>query len=1341
MEEIQEKIRKYGQKRNQTALRKYVQELNTNLLVSFVKQEYSSPNFIHVWGYIIQSFSDTSECHRKRYEVVSTLLHELEKGVLTSSQCNSIITPLCIEFPKFKPSHLIRICSFCMECIQKGTVSEMCWKDILPDILNKLIECDHVEYNDQDMSGLEYKAQLVNSLCMMTWSPAIVTSLTSMFIDMPLTKEEHLQVVNKLGQHMEKLTCQELPAFVYQLLKLCRYQNCRSIYLRLQNYFGTRTYNRLDRVGQSDSESPDLDAIGESSTQDAIEVESTILFHIYQSASTGSESTKDYLSSFKNMLKSPEFILHPFQVTVLLTISNISSNEERVMDILKCSIAKAVQEDLKKVDSCWFREMIPSTCKIEDVIIQVIECSIAERYLVVQGLVQLAYTLLSVGQMLGRDGDLVCERQWQLGKLIILKIIKKKRQTASCIINSLINYIITGRNVIQCIDCIHTLCQKMPLIMLENQSCVIKLLEYLVQGPGSTGNLILDAILPLIKISSTIRDHLILLLRKSLYSRVLETKQMAVAGFLKLIKNLKVSNLAVLSQSSSSSSMSSGCSVLTQVSLTCTGRASNNVFTNEGLCLEVIGILRRCFMQQAEIRSELYDGLYDAVCMNPELGIPIIDVLRVHFNQFYVSDQNDLPPLKFSNITITKDIDVKLLEPLGKLIYTIGLIVTKIQEEHDDNPTIIEVRETLDSVCARMSNCELIHFEFDDGTDLLDNVPESEHKLFVLKEALSIYEGLIGYKICSWGPNSNNYGQQINNLFQCHTRLMDFSKNLVKSKKGDKKKQTSDKTRNTQATQNVTNNDLSPKTVPKVFEPHKTILDFQTLGKVLHLLNESKVNWTTTAEANHIKTKPDIHRHMMRCTIQLIKKLKSMRTAEVHFKKMYYNYFTEIAGILYTSCIAHFDSVIDFDSLTANLVIECFYLIVGVVGLHYRNNLASFLNSIVGKSKDEELSKTLLSIIETYQKLLELDEIESSTDIETSKLQLLIVNTIVTLSHHAPSSDGTLSHQLLHWLKNYLNNKSINNRQVLASFFNLVLAMQVKFKSSLGLFESIASRLVSVFGAINEQEEKFEEMTLINEGSALAIYPLFCNKIKMILDDIDWIVLRLRSEFGMLNYPGEDNTDRRREYLKSKERGVCCHLCPIITITHIISNTRIPPGSLSDTLLKTIAHLYSTLTTLTKYFILRSSKVNIVFQGARFEKVVRLAGKQLSSLVYDYIIYIESFNKQSTQSTQSKKKSINADTLKSKVLHQTRLIPKVVYEMELFGKSVIQLSRKTHVDLSKFVGQGTSRDFRIKGLQTVLDQQAVMLWKVDSSVNKTYLKNSSSSPTFSRLHKQKFNLR
>lgn len=102
------------------------------------------------------------------------------------------------------------------------------------------------------------------------------------------------------------------------------------------------------------------------------------------------------------------------------------------------------------------------------------------------------------------------------------------------------------------------------------------------------------------------------------------------------------------------------------------------------------------------------------------------------------------------------------------------------------------------------------------------------------------------------------------------------------------------------------------------------------------------------------------------------------------------------------------------------------------------------------------------------------------------------------------------------------------------------------------------------------------------------------------------------------------------------------------------------------------------------------------FVVVRFERVLKLAGKPLSNTVYDFILYIEEGPQSDEESTQPKKKSSNPTTMKTKILRETRLIPKLVYEIEQFGRNVITLSNKTKIDLSKYVGLGTSRDFRIK---------------------------------------------
>lgn len=116
------------------------------------------------------------------------------------------------------------------------------------------------------------------------------------------------------------------------------------------------------------------------------------------------------------------------------------------------------------------------------------------------------------------------------------------------------------------IDCLAFLCQKLTMTVLDNKILVVGLLEQLLSMPGGVAIQVLYAILPLTNITNSIRDTLVLVLRKALTTRDIYTRQMAVLGFLQLLKNLKVSSLSALSQGNCSSATStSTSSVLTEV--------------------------------------------------------------------------------------------------------------------------------------------------------------------------------------------------------------------------------------------------------------------------------------------------------------------------------------------------------------------------------------------------------------------------------------------------------------------------------------------------------------------------------------------------------------------------------------------------------------------------------------------------------------------------------------------------------------------------------------------------------------------------------------------------------
>ncbi|KAG5900127.1 hypothetical protein JTB14_012800 [Gonioctena quinquepunctata] len=1303
MASIYEKLQEFGQKNDQKALESLIKCLDEDELKSLINQKINCANFTETWNYILKSFSDSSESHDKRLISVLYVLKEIENKDLPPSRINSVVNRLSLELIKFKSEHLAKLCCFCLECIQSKRTTKMGWKDLFPELLNVLVERDTFTYEELDYTGPEYKTTIINTLCMSTWSTNVVTTLTAVFIDMPLNKEEHLKIVNKLGSYLEKLTPQEIPAFIYQLLRLCKQQNGRSMFLRLQNYFGVRIYSnsKIDE-DSPDSNIMDLDAIESTSNQDTIEAESTVLYHIHSAASLGYECIKDYLISLKNMLKAPEFILHPFQLMTLFTISTIPHYEEIVFEIVRPCIVRSYNEEQRKTQSCWFREMVPSGPKSEEILSKVIHFSIEDRDLVLSALVKFAFALLGMGAGLGRD--IIAEKQWNLGSMILLKIIKRKRLIAHTILQTLSNHIVTRPNVSQYIECLYILGKTLPLLMIENQSCIVELVDSLVQVPGAVANQLLDALIPLTKVSPTIRDHLIILLRKALYSRSVDTRQMAVNGFLKLIMHLKISNLTSLSQGNQSSgSFASGHSLFTQISL---NKSTQNVgasrFSNEALCLEVLSILKRCFMQQMEVRIQLYEGLYDAVCMNPELGIPVLDVIWFHFSEFYIMDEEQLPPLNFDKIVILKEAQTILQEPLGKLVFAIGLIVTKVleSEEERENNTVVKFRNILESLCRRMSNCELVHFELDDGTDLLDILPESQKKMLILKESMAVYEALIGYKLFSWSISSENQGKHINSLYQGYSRLLDFSKGLSKPKKtGAKKKKSDNKT--TQQTQPDATMKKDTQKAAKAFKLPDSVLNFKTVIKALSLLHETKVSWATSAETNFVKPKKEFHQHIMQATLHLVQNIKRQKDIDTNVKKLYFEHITGIAKILFNRIIRRLNEFIDFDSVTAILAMECFNFILILVNTQYKSNMKSFLSKIVSEDNDGTLVSQLNDLMKVYQELFEMDKDEASDDQETKKISLIVINTLMTLSGFLPSASNSLSVQMAEWLKNFAYNNTITTK-VSSTFANLFFETHIKCKVSLNMLEIISLSIGDTMGVLTEAEHNPETFKIINEATVHNFLLSLCSIVKSVLEDVEALIARLRSECYMLTYPGVENSDRKKENLKTRERGVSCQLCFIVTILTNLVNVVVPTGNMTEAIFKNIMHLFSTLSSLTKYFILRSSKVNLAFQGARFEHVVKLSGKQLAPAIYKFILHMEESEREATQATQEKKKSVDSNTLKSKVLKETRLIPKVIYEIEQFSKSVIQLSNKTKVDLNKYVGQGIVRDFRIMELKKVL---------------------------------------
>ncbi|CAG2059990.1 unnamed protein product [Timema podura] len=142
------------------------------------------------------------------------------------------------------------------------------------------------------------------------------------------------------------------------------------------------------------------------------------------------------------------------------------------------------------------------------------------------------------------------------------------------------------------------------------------------------------------------------------------------------------------------------------------------------------------------------------------------------------------------------------------------------------------------------------------------------------------------------------------------------------------------------------------------------------------------------------------------------------------------------------------------------------------------------------------------------------------------------------------------------------------------------------------------------------------------------------------------------------------------EELRSKEQELCLYLSHTIRELAMVSGVSVPVGQAVDTVLNTVAHLYNLLSSVVKYFIMRSPKDNPVFK--------------LENKITD------------EEENPTKKKKVDDPYLvKNKILRESKLIPKVTLARDLYEKSVIKLSTKTKTKLKVLLECTKNRDFKI----------------------------------------------
>uniref|UniRef100_A0A8D0D9D5 FA complementation group I n=1 Tax=Sander lucioperca TaxID=283035 RepID=A0A8D0D9D5_SANLU len=545
------------------------------------------------------STPSSTEGSNRRLLVYQHCIPLCESGDLQTEVAADIIGLLMLETHTLPGPSLAKLASLFVEAIKVGKMGSGKSLELFPTVLTALSACEALSYGKGELSGEEYKKQLINSLCSSRWDPRCVIHLTTMFRDVPLSLEELQFLVEKVLRMITKLDLQEIPPLVYQLLLLSA-KGCKK-----QVLDGIISYFKEQDVRQEE-ESLDLEV--QSIPQDQLRhVEGTAILHIVFAIRLDHDLGREFLKSFKQTSYGD---LCPFSVALLLSVARIQRYEEQVFDLLKGAIVRSFKDEQLQLASKFLQDLLHGHCSVAQMILDTVKNSMFGWDHVTQGLVQLGFFLMDAfGPKPGPFGKTTegsatiartpTQQACKLGGQVLLQGFKMHEPIRGEILEQVLNRLVTktASPVNHYLDLFADIVVSAPMILLESSSKVMETFDHLSYLPLATVQGLLKAVQPLLKVSMSLKDSLILVLRKAMFSSQLDGRKSAVTGFLLLLKNFKVLGSLASSQCSQAVSTS-------QIQVDVHSRY--NSAANEAFCLEILSSLRRCLSQQADVRLIVY---------------------------------------------------------------------------------------------------------------------------------------------------------------------------------------------------------------------------------------------------------------------------------------------------------------------------------------------------------------------------------------------------------------------------------------------------------------------------------------------------------------------------------------------------------------------------------------------------------------------------------------------------------------------------------------------------------------------------------------------------------------
>uniref|UniRef100_A0A8C4M6E2 FA complementation group I n=1 Tax=Equus asinus asinus TaxID=83772 RepID=A0A8C4M6E2_EQUAS len=1213
----------------------------------------------------------------RRLKIYTCCIQLVESGDLHKEVASEIIGLLMLEAHNFPGPLLVELANEFVGAIKEGSLMNGKSLELLPIILTALAtKKENLAYGKGELNGEECKKQLINALC----SGRLWPLESLIHRDVPLTAEEMEFVMEKVLRMFSKLNLQEIPPLVYQLLVLSSKGSRKKVLEGIITFF-----SELDKQHNEEQSGDELLDLVTVPSGELRHVEGTIILHIVFAIKLDCELGRELLKHLKAGQQGDlSNNICPFSIALLLSVTRIQRFEEQVFDLLKTLIVKSFKDLQLLQGSKFLQNLVPHRSSVSAMILEVVKNSVHSWDHVTQGLVELGFILMDLyGPKKIPDGRTIetssslsrmpNQQACKLGANILLETFKIHEIIRQEILEQVLNRVVTRASspISHFLDLLSNIVMYAPLVLQSCSSKVTETFDYLSFLPLQTVQGLLKAVQPLLKVSMSMRDSLIIVLRKAMFASQLDARKSAVAGFLLLLKNFKV--LGSLSSSQCSQSIG-----VSQVHVDVHSRY--NSVANETFCLEIMDSLRRCIGQQADVRLMLYEGFYDVLRRNSQLANSIMQTLLSQLKQFYEPQSDVLPPLKLEACILTQGDQISLQEPLDYLLcciqhclawYKSRVMPLQQEEEEEEEGFYQDLDDMLESITNRMIKSELEDFEL-----VIANILIS--LLLYVKVNHNILMLVLGDLF--FLLHSKNKFEEVLSLFMCYKKLSD----ILNEKAGKGKTKAANKTNDS-------------------FLSLKFVSDLLTA-----LFRDSTQSHEESLSV--LRSSNEFMRYAVSVALQKVQQLKE--TGHVsgpdgqNPEKIFQN-LCDITRVLlwrYTSIPTSVEESgkKEKGKSISLLCLEGLQKIFSAVQQFYQPRIHQFLRALDVTDKEGEevevsVNERAAFQIRQFQRSL-LNLLSSQEEDFNSKEALLLVTVLSNLSKLLePSSPQFV--QMLSWTSKICKEYSWEDASFCKGLMNLLFSLHVLYKSPVILLRDLSQDIHGHLGDIDQdvEVEKTNHFAMVNlRTAAPTVCLLVLSQAEKVLEEVDWLITRLKGQVSQEIVSGKMKEASSQATLPNHpiEKAIIMQLGTLLTFFHELVQTALPSGSCVDTLLKDLCKMYTILTALVRYYLQVCQSSGGIPKN--MEKLVKLSGSHLTPLCYSFISYVQK-SKSLTYTGEKKEKSAAVATAMARVLRETKPIPNLIFAIEQYEKFLIHLSKKSKVNLMQHMKLSTSRDFKIKG--------------------------------------------